>query len=461
MPTLNLQQGATTVEDETDDINLATPAAKPATPAETQLVVEEVMGQVSVTGPAGESSEAGEHEEVTYDGGTEAEEEVAEASPEQLAATVPESENIASDLRDIEGFEEGGSGESAGTETMGLLPEAGTSTANQPEFWGFLAPLITSVVPTLISKIGPKVAKKVVPKLSQRALSLLKVRKNIAGPIGTISKLLFEAAAMETSGTESGEEVDPGLVESMVSTMETIIGTDDRLRIRPTTRVPWRRICALRIQMRSGAIYRGTGFFIGPRALATAGHCVYMHNQGGWARQIQVIPGCDGSQHPFGEVIATTFRSTKGWIENKKPESDYACILLPENAFPGQNIGYFGFGVFQAAELLALPAIVAGYPGDKPFAELWGMLSKIKAVTPLQLVYDMDTMGGQSGCPVFVKKGGKRYVVGIHNYGAATGNSATRVTREVYKNLQQWSKVGIAAAKIPLQIPIKTRSAAA
>jgi hypothetical protein len=54
-------------------------------------------------------------------------------------------------------------------------------------------------------------------------------------------------------------------------------------------------------------------------------------------------------------------------------------------------------------------------------------------------------------CPVHIKKGGKRYIVGIHNYGAASGNSATRITAAVFENLQQWSKIGIA---VPLPQPV-------
>jgi hypothetical protein len=51
-------------------------------------------------------------------------------------------------------------------------------------------------------------------------------------------------------------------------------------------------------------------------------------------------------------------------------------------------------------------------------------------------------MGGQSGAPVYIKSAGKRWVVGIHNYGASTGNSATRVTAAVVANFKKWSMIG-------------------
>ena len=136
-----------------------------------------------------------------------------------------------------------------------------------------------------------------------------------------------------------------------------------------------------------------------------------------------------------------TFRSTKGWVEGKKPESDYGAIILPSGAFSGQQLGSFGFAAYPSTVLLAKRAVLAGYPGDKPFAEQWGMGRRLKAVTAKQLVYEIDTVGGQSGAPVYIKHNGKRYVVGIHNYGASSGNSATRVTEAVFKNLQNWSKL--------------------
>ena len=123
--------------------------------------------------------------------------------------------------------------------------------------------------------------------------------------------------------------------------------------------------------------------------MATAGHCVYLHNQGGWARRIEVIPGCNGSARPFGQAVSSSLRSVVGWVSNKKPEYDFGCVVLPTGSFGGSNLGSFGFAAFDAAKLLAQAAVLAGYPGDKPFAELWGMARKIKTVAAKTLVYDI------------------------------------------------------------------------
>ena len=91
--------------------------------------------------------------------------------------------------------------------------------------------------------------------------------------------------------------------------------------------------------------------------------------------------------------------------------------------------------------LLAQPAVVAGFPGDKPAYEMWGASRSLKSVTAKTLLYDTATMGGQSGAPVYIKRNGQRFVVGIHNYGSSTGNSATRITPAVYERLLEWSKL--------------------
>jgi len=429
---------------------------------EGSFVVGEVAGDAPVLNRSGETTaEAGTHEEVGNAGG-ESGEEFAEATPEQLSASESGEEGAFSDLEGwaggTEAGEEGGASVESDLREVGEALEGGQESS-QAEFF----PILAALVPTLISAIGPTVAKGVVSRLSPRATRLLKripkraigtVIKGAAAGRGNSNLLSLIAKLLETAqespaqaGGESGMEVEESFLQEAASALESIIGIDTRRQYTNTTDLPWRRICALRIQFPSGAAYRGTGFFIGPRAVATAGHCVYMHKEGGWARKVEVIPGANGSSRPFGQAVSTTFRSVGGWVNGKKPESDYGCIFLPAGAF-AQNLGSFGFGAFDAPAILAKQAVLAGYPGDKPFGELWGDGRKIKTVTAKTLVYEIDTMGGQSGAPVYIKRRGQnggpiqRFVVGIHNYGSTSGNSATRVTAAVGERLQGWSKIG-------------------
>lgn len=221
---------------------------------------------------------------------------------------------------------------------------------------------------------------------------------------------------------------------------EVVIGTDERLQITNTTEYPWRCIASLRITAADGSGWIGTGWLVGPRILLTAGHVVYMADQGGWAQQIEIIPGRDGLNFPFGSCIATDFRSVQGWTQNRDSNFDYGAILLPAENRLGDQLGWFGYQVHTDEELAGFNINVSGYPGDKPDGTQWLMSGPIKTVNERTFVYDIDTAGGQSGGPVWITFEGDdgRYGVGVHTNGALSGNSATRIVQDMFDNVIAW-----------------------
>jgi glutamyl endopeptidase len=223
---------------------------------------------------------------------------------------------------------------------------------------------------------------------------------------------------------------------------EVVIGTDDRVKIGNTTLYPWRCICSLLITAKDGSRWIGTGWLVGPRTLITAGHVVYMHSRGGWVREIEVIPGRNGSSRPYGSCKATSFRSVKGWTVNKRRSHDYGAIVLPRDCAFGTRLGYFGYANLSFFSLLGLKVNLSGYPGDKPAGTQWWHARRITFVTTRTLVYNIDTFGGQSGSPVWRLRNGKRHVVGIHTNGSTSGNSATRITKPVFDNIKKWKAEG-------------------
>lgn len=232
----------------------------------------------------------------------------------------------------------------------------------------------------------------------------------------------------------------PGATETVA---EVVIGADDRVRVTNTTAYPWRTICSLRITARDGSRWIGTGWLVGNRTLITAGHVVYMHSRGGWVRNIEVIPGRNGSSEPFGSCTATSFRSVLGWTRSRKRSHDYGAILLPRTCDYGKRLGYFGYANYGFFTLLNMLVNLSGYPGDKPAGTQWWHARRIKWVTSRTLVYNIDTAGGQSGSPVWRKKGSQRYAVGIHTNGSSSGNSATRITKPVFDNIKKWKQQGM------------------
>lgn len=217
---------------------------------------------------------------------------------------------------------------------------------------------------------------------------------------------------------------------------ESVCGKDDRVRISPATRVPWRWICQLIITMANGRRSRCTGWFIGPRTVMTSGHCVFSRANGGWARRIEVIPGLDVSSRPYGSQVGTSFRSVYGWTRSGNSDFDYGCIILPDGRL-GSRVGWFGFECRSTSGLNSLLINTSGYPGDKPFGTQWFNAGRITRVTNRKIEYMVDTFGGQSGSAVWRYWGGRRYAVGIHGYGGCP-NKAIRIVRPVFNNMVSW-----------------------
>jgi V8-like Glu-specific endopeptidase len=229
---------------------------------------------------------------------------------------------------------------------------------------------------------------------------------------------------------------DAGSLE--YASAESVCGADNRVQVGSTSAFPWRAICQLIIRFRNGSSARGSGWFIGPHTVMTAGHCVFSHGNGGWAQQIEVIPGMNAALRPFGSQVGTSFRSVTGWTGSASgnPDYDYGAIILPNDTL-GNRVGWFGFAVLSDAALNNLLINLSGYAGDKPFGTQWFMAGNITNVEARRLRYMVDTFGGQSGSPVWRLNNGQRHAVGIHAYGGCP-NGATRIVKPVFDNMIAW-----------------------
>jgi glutamyl endopeptidase len=222
---------------------------------------------------------------------------------------------------------------------------------------------------------------------------------------------------------------------------EAVIGPDNRIQINNTQDYPWRVHASLLITARDGSRWIGTGWFIGPHTLATAGHVVFIKNSGvpgrdGWVQSIQVMPGRNGSSLPYGSVTTSNLRTNNAWASNGDPEYDYGGIILPTDL--GAQTGWFGIGAYTDATLNGSTVNVSGYPGDKPGGTQWYHSNAVSSVGPRKVFYAIDTAGGQSGSAVYRVDNGGRYGVAVHAYGGSASNSGTRITQEVFNNLVAW-----------------------
>ena len=263
---------------------------------------------------------------------------------------------------------------------------------------------------------------------------------------GTASEGVTDDSSAESAETEeSVEELIELLSLEPASdsvSVESIIGTDQRVRVNTTTSFPARAVAL--VEYDGG---RCTGWLYGKDIVATAGHCVHDGGKGGsWKTHVRVYPGRNGTYSPYGSCSAKRLYSVKKWIERRDDEYDYGAIKL--NCSIGNTTGWFGYW-WQSASLKNLPSIINGYPGDKPL-EQWKSSNKIKISRKRQVLYQNDTLPGMSGAPVYYNRpSGSPYCTGycsmaIHAkglYGSppySRNNRGTRITKKRFENLKAW-----------------------
>ncbi len=219
------------------------------------------------------------------------------------------------------------------------------------------------------------------------------------------------------------------------SNFEIVGSSDTRKKITNTSPAPFRYICQMLMKLSDGQTYVGTGFFIGPKTILTAGHNVWddFSNTKVPNSNISISPGRNGSSLPFGAVNpVNVVMSHPGFSASDfSTAKDYAILHLGSTL--GNTTGYFGRGVWAKDALgsiilktgnlplgpSALHLNLCGYPGDKG-GEL--QYSSYNMGFSLHdngkiLSYLNDTKGGHSGSPVWIKRDpslGGRVVVGIH-----------------------------------------------
>ncbi|MGN1141284.1 MAG: trypsin-like serine peptidase [Oliverpabstia sp.] len=185
----------------------------------------------------------------------------------------------------------------------------------------------------------------------------------------------------------------------------------------------------------------GTAFMVGLSEAATAGHCVYNADKGGFAKQIDIWPGANGStkNSPFGKAGAQTVVIPKLYVTSNNRNLDAALISL--DSAIGVKTGYFGLR-YQKADITK-NIYVEGYPGDH-IMELWRMKGYISENNQYTLTYTIDTAGGQSGSPVFRSFNGQWYAIGIHTAGIKNRNgvlyknAATRMSLPIFVMMKEY-----------------------
>ena len=255
---------------------------------------------------------------------------------------------------------------------------------------------------------------------------------------------------VETGSTSTPPS--PGLLPS-ANNPESVIGADGRTLVpySTTTTYPWRTIVKLEVTAADGTHWMGSGSIIGPSNghsyhILTAGHVIYMHDHGGWASSVKVIPGFDGYQTedfremPYNYAWATYYRSYTGWTVSADHSHDWAVCTLDRNV--GDYTGYMGRMTAGSGSGIYTGTLnTAGYPADRSSGlQMYFDSDSGRTANEYNHWYYMDTYGGQSGSPVWRLEGDNRYTLTVHAYGndGSGSNHGTRLNQDKYDRINTW-----------------------
>ena len=248
-------------------------------------------------------------------------------------------------------------------------------------------------------------------------------------------------------------QVEPyeGLLAEAGIHPEDVIGADGRTRVYNNDVFPWRTVVKLYITAADSSTWIGSGWIVDNFHVITAGHCVFLHDHGGWASSIEVIPGMEGSTYPYGNAWGVYYRSYTGWTSSEMPEHDWAMITLDRNV--GAYTGWMGRQTASSSSSIYTGVMnVAGYPGDLDSGiYMYTDSDNGDGATSYNHFYWADTAGGMSGGPVWRFDGVNRYIMTVHAYGrgGTDSNYGTRLNNDKYDRIFDWLSADTAPTDKP------------
>ncbi len=274
-----------------------------------------------------------------------------------------------------------------------------------------------------------------------------------------ISKSLYEANSTSfktvaynmTSKSEERYEKSYEVIQSQISPsrgnaidnsfQETIFPPDNRTKVTETTVYPWTTICKLYITAEDDTNWIGSGAIIDEFFVLTAGHNVYLHDNGGWAKEIKVVPGKDDTYEPYGYAFSTYVQSYEGWIDSEMDEHDWAVLTLDRNI--GNSTGWMGIKTDSYSDPMYTGDLhTAGYPGDLSGGEeMYQTSGSGDSADEYNHYYWLDAMSGQSGSPVWQLDGNDPYILSIFAYSYNNTNYpnyGTRINTNKFNSIISW-----------------------
>lgn len=244
----------------------------------------------------------------------------------------------------------------------------------------------------------------------------------------------------EIEAAENAPEVKIENEETLPYQFKTnIYGDDDRHIIgkKYLTKFPNRAVIYLNMRYPNNKWYCGTGYMIGRNTIATAAHCIYSYEDGGYPVEMRLYPGKKGDYTPYGMTYATDFIVPTAYINLSKvslygydsamQKVDYGIIHVNNDL--GDTLGWFGYRTYESLQSKNKNYHMVGYYDGKLTTQQGKNLVYSRDNKYLEMYFDV--VGGQSGSPVFFDKKGDRYVIGHLTSGNNFSNGGVAMTKEI------------------------------
>lgn len=200
----------------------------------------------------------------------------------------------------------------------------------------------------------------------------------------------------------------------------SIIGDDERV-------IDWTKSGVVKLM--SSDYYIGSGFVVSDHVIATAAHCAYN-------KKISEILLFDNSGNVTMHATPVQSHIPVNYVNNSSTNYDYALITIKEDL---SAYACFNLGVPLDSFVNGNSAVtVTGFPGDYNTHTTHMKYSSngiICGGNNSLIYYSADTIGGNSGGPVYLTESayGQTYytVVAIHTNGVSSQNYGTRITTDL------------------------------